>query len=162
MIYDDAPRSIFNPYKGQLYNEPDGENVYDSVPKDYIGGHITPHTFIAVLTGDKNAVKKKGTGRVIESKANDRVFVYFADHGAPGFVAFPSRFHVVPTQLKAETLMKALKKMHGAGQVCVACLIFIIEFKKLMKAPQKMHGAGHIRAVCRCLNGFRREVFLKP
>lgn len=117
MIYDDAVSSMFNPYKGQLYNEPNGDNVYANVPKDYVGRTITPQTFIAVLTGDKNAVKRKGSGRVIESGPNDRVFVYFADHGAPGFVAFPSRLHVVPTQLKAETLMKALKKMHGTGQV---------------------------------------------
>ena len=30
-----------------------------------------------------------GSGKVIESGPNDHVFVYFADHGAPGLIAFP-------------------------------------------------------------------------
>ena len=31
-----------------------------------------------------------GSGKVIDSGPNDHVFVYFADHGAPGLIAFPS------------------------------------------------------------------------
>lgn len=34
-------------------------------------------------------MKGIGNGRVIESTADDRVFVYFTDHGSPGLVAFP-------------------------------------------------------------------------
>jgi len=42
------------------------------------------------LKGDKNAVKGHGTGRVLESTADDYVFLNFADHGAPDLIAFPS------------------------------------------------------------------------
>ncbi len=114
MMYDDVVKSFFNPYKGQLFNEPGGGDVYAGVPKDYKGKYVTPKNFLAVLTGDKTKLRG-GNGRVIESGPKDRVFVYFADHGAPGFVAFPSRFFW-PRQLNAEDLMQAIKYMHGAGR----------------------------------------------
>lgn len=41
--------------------------------------------FIAVLTGDKETAK----GPVLESNEESRVFVYYADHGAPGLVCMP-------------------------------------------------------------------------
>jgi len=31
-----------------------------------------------------------GSGKVLKSGPKDKVFVYFADHGAPGLIAFPS------------------------------------------------------------------------
>jgi len=33
-----------------------------------------------------------GTGRVLESTANDLVFLNFADHGATGLIAFPNEY----------------------------------------------------------------------
>ena len=36
-----------------------------------------------VLLGDKTAVTG-GSGKVIASKANDHIFVYYSDHGGPG------------------------------------------------------------------------------
>ena len=49
----------------------------------------------------------RGSGIVLESGPNDNIFVYFADHGASGIVAFPSDF------LDAQTLNTALQEMHG-------------------------------------------------
>lgn len=37
----------------------------------------------AVLLGNKSAVKG-GSGKVIDSKPNDRIFLYYSDHGGPG------------------------------------------------------------------------------
>eukprot|EP00283_Hemiselmis_rufescens_P015284 CAMPEP_0173441526 /NCGR_PEP_ID=MMETSP1357-20121228/24003_1 /TAXON_ID=77926 /ORGANISM="Hemiselmis rufescens, Strain PCC563" /LENGTH=475 /DNA_ID=CAMNT_0014407113 /DNA_START=4 /DNA_END=1427 /DNA_ORIENTATION=- len=116
MLFDDAASSVFNPFKGRLFNEPGGRDVYAGVPKDYVGRSVTPKNFLAVLTGNKQGLRGKGSGRVIESGPLDRVFVYFADHGAPGFVAFPTKYYVVPTQLKAEALMKAFAKMRAEGR----------------------------------------------
>ena len=45
-----------------------------------------PKTFLEVLQGI--VPEGNGTGKVIDSNENDHVFVYFADHGAPGLVAF--------------------------------------------------------------------------
>lgn len=36
-----------------------------------------------MLLGDKSAVKG-GSGKVINSTAGDRIFVYYSDHGGPG------------------------------------------------------------------------------
>eukprot|EP00960_Hanusia_phi_P074654 768282-Hanusia_phi.AAC.2 len=112
MLFDDVVRSWFNTRRGYLYNEPDGVDVYAGVPKDYTGHQITPKNFLAVLRGDAAAMKGVGTGRVIASGPSDRIFVYFADHGAPGMLAFPSHHLIVPTKLYARDLIATLEKMH--------------------------------------------------
>jgi legumain len=42
----------------------------------------------------------------LETNADDKIFVYFADHGAPGSIAFPDDV------LTVKSLNKALKDMH--------------------------------------------------
>jgi len=106
MIYDDIAYSDENPNKGVIINAPNGPNVYKDVPKDYTGENVTPQNFLSVLKGDKESVRGRGSGRVLESGPNDNIFVYFADHGASGMVAFPSDF------LDAKTLNAALQDMH--------------------------------------------------
>ncbi|KAK5980423.1 Legumainlike [Aplysia californica] [Trichostrongylus colubriformis] len=88
MMYDDIANHTSNPYKGKLFNRPGGPDVYAGLQIDYKGDSVNPHNFMAVLKGDKNAVWG-GNGRVLESTSSDRVFVYFADHGAEGLIAFP-------------------------------------------------------------------------
>ena len=112
MLFDDVVQSFFNTRRGFLYNEPDGDDVYAGVRKDYTGHQITPKNFLAVLRGDAVAMKGIGTGRVVASGPSDRVFVYFADHGAPGMLAFPSHHLVVPTKLYARDLISTLQNMH--------------------------------------------------
>lgn len=43
------------------------------------------------------------------SGPKDHVFIYFADHGGTGLIAFPDRY------LYAKDLIKALKKMHASN-----------------------------------------------
>lgn len=50
-------------------------------------------------------MKNIGTGKVLESDASSKVFIYFADHGAPGLIAFPSSY------LYADDLNNALNTM---------------------------------------------------
>jgi len=45
-----------------------------------------------VLKGDAAALSGKGTGKVLKSDENSKVFINFADHGAPGLIAFPSEY----------------------------------------------------------------------
>lgn len=86
MMYDDVANNRSNPFPGQLFNHPDGENVYDASAIDYSGADVTPEKFLAVLKGDA----KTAGGKVLSTDKNSKVFVNFADHGAPGFVCFPS------------------------------------------------------------------------
>ncbi|XP_047128390.1 legumain isoform X1 [Hydra vulgaris] len=106
MMYDDIANNEANPTPGVIINKPGGGDVYKGVPKDYIGEDVTPANFLKVLKGDKNGLKGVGSGKVIDSGPNDNVFVFFADHGAPNIIAFPT------DELHAKDLNAAIQYMH--------------------------------------------------
>ncbi|KAH9118128.1 hypothetical protein AeMF1_008553 [Aphanomyces euteiches] len=119
MMYDDAANSTSNPYPGQLFNHPkafksEAVDVYKDCHVDYRGDDVTPKKFLQVLLGDSSA-----GGKVLKSTANDRVFVNFVDHGAPGFVVFPK------DNLYAKDLVQTLKLMHAGGKFKE--LVFYVE-----------------------------------
>jgi len=101
MHYDDIGNSPSNPTPGVIINEIGGPNVYNKVPKDYVGATVTPINFLAVIKGDRSA-----GGRVLQSGPNDNVFIFMCDHGATHIFAFPSQY------LYADQLMQALNYMH--------------------------------------------------
>jgi legumain len=81
------------------------------VQVDYRGEDVTAETFLAVLEGNKAAVAGKGSSRVIASGPNDKVFVFYSDHGAAGVVGMPAG-----PFLYADQLIKSLKKkFHHKG-----------------------------------------------
>jgi legumain len=106
MMYDDIAHNEANPTPGVIINHPAGKDVYAGVVIDYKGEDVTPSNFLAALSGDAERLRGVGTGKVIRSGPNDRIFVNFVDHGAPGLLAFPS------SELYARDLISTLKKMH--------------------------------------------------
>lgn len=60
---------------------------------------------MAILKGDATGVKG-GNGKVLKSDKRSKVFVNFADHGAPGLIAFPSEY------LYANDFNSAITYMH--------------------------------------------------
>lgn len=106
MMYDDLANNNENPTPGVVINRPDGPNVYQGVLKDYTGSDVTPENFLKVLRGDAEGMKGVGSGRVLQTGPNDRVFVNMVDHGAPGLFAFPDEI------LNATDLADALLYMH--------------------------------------------------
>ena len=109
MAYDDIANNRRNPFPGQVFNHPDGKNVYADIIIDYYGKDVTPSNFIAILTGNKDAVKKtdeRTTGKVLTSTKDDNVYIYFTDHGSDNLIAFPSRY------LYADELIDTLNTMH--------------------------------------------------
>ena len=86
MAYNDIASGSDNPFPGQIFNSPTGGNVYDETTIDYEGDAVNLQNFIAVLTGDKQTAE----GPVLESNSESKVFVFFSDHGAPGFVMLPT------------------------------------------------------------------------
>ncbi|XP_038628572.1 legumain [Tachyglossus aculeatus] len=106
MMYDDIANDENNPTKGVVINRPNGTDVYKGVPKDYTQENVTPENFLAVLKGDAEAMKGKGSGKVLKSGPKDHVFVYFTDHGAPGLLAFPDG------DLHVKDLNKTIRYMH--------------------------------------------------
>ncbi|GFS44739.1 legumain [Trichonephila inaurata madagascariensis] len=83
---DDIANNGENLTRGIVINHPNGNDVYKDVPKDYTED-ATPKNFMAVLKGDE-ILAGVGSGKVQKSGPSDHVFVYFADHGAPGLIAF--------------------------------------------------------------------------
>ena len=114
MMYNDIAKAARNPHRGQLFNAPDSDDgtpatdVYAAVKDhiDYESYHVTAKNFVKVLTGDTSA-----PGPVLKSGEEDEVFVYFADHGGVGIIAFPSFLPGLGNTLHADTLNKALKTM---------------------------------------------------
>jgi len=49
---------------------------------------VTAENLYAVILGDKSKVKG-GSGKVINSKSEDRIFIYYSDHGGPGVLGQP-------------------------------------------------------------------------
>ena len=114
--YDDIANSSSNPIPGEIFNKPNGPNVYNSSAIDYKGAAVTPQNFIDALTGEPTT---GGNGKVLKSDSSSKVFVFFTDHGAPGLIAFPSSY------LYADTLNQAVNKMNQKGMYDQ--LIFYIE-----------------------------------
>ncbi|KAK3434556.1 hypothetical protein EUGRSUZ_D02025 [Eucalyptus grandis] len=107
-MYDDIATHQLNPRPGVIINHPKGDDVYAGVPKDYTGKNVTAANLYAVLLGDKSAVKG-GSGKVVSSKPNDRIFLYYSDHGGPGVLGMPN----MPF-LYAMDFINVLKKKHAA------------------------------------------------
>ena len=62
--------------------------------QDYTGVSVTASNFYAVLLGDKKSVKG-GSGKVVASKPNDRIFVYYTDHGGPGVLGISALYPLI-------------------------------------------------------------------
>ncbi|KAL9242885.1 hypothetical protein vseg_016843 [Gypsophila vaccaria] len=107
-MYDDIADNELNPRRGTIINSPNGEDVYAGVPKDYTGEQVTAKNFYAVLLGDKSAVQG-GSGKVVASKPNDRIFLYYSDHGGPGVLGMPNLPYIF-----ANDFIEVLKKKHAS------------------------------------------------
>ncbi|KAL9668182.1 hypothetical protein QQ045_002557 [Rhodiola kirilowii] len=107
-MFDDIANNELNPRPGVIINHPNGSDVYAGVPKDYTGQQVTAENLYAVLLGDKSAVKG-GSGKVVNSKPEDRIFIYYSDHGGPGVLGMPNMPY-----LYAGDFIEVLKKKHEA------------------------------------------------
>ena len=138
--YDDIANSTSNPYRGKVFNKPTfekpGVDVYAGYKHDYTHAAVTPDVFCAVLEGNHTAVKGKGTGRVLESTTDDNVFVYYADHGAPGLVGFPNGM-----KLYADKLLNCL------AHTKYKKLVFYLESCESGSMFQKLPKDTHIYAL---------------
>ncbi|KAK3917205.1 Legumain [Frankliniella fusca] len=119
MMYDDIANSTENPTPNVIINRPNGPNVYKGVQIDYSGEDVNATNFLAVLTGDKNAISGVGSERVIESGPKDHIFINFVDHGAPGFLCFPN------DELHAKLLESTLESMAYSNKF--SKMVFYVE-----------------------------------
>ncbi|KAL9650979.1 hypothetical protein ABK040_015082 [Willaertia magna] len=107
-MYDDIANNEENPIKGTIINEDNGPNVYPGTNKiDYKGNEVTPENFLKVLSG--SSMKGIGSEKTLKSTKEDKVFIYFSDHGAPYLLAFPG-FNVLHAKDLIDTLNKMFKE----------------------------------------------------
>jgi len=118
LMYNDVVNASENPLPGQLFNEPNGGDVYGDIVVDYSAENVTAETFLNVLKGIKNGSTLNGP--VLQSTKNDNVFIYYSDHGATGLVAMPTGAPLYATDLNA-----ALEYMRDHGMF--AQLVFYLE-----------------------------------
>ncbi|KER20034.1 hypothetical protein T265_11326 [Opisthorchis viverrini] len=88
--YDDIANNPKNPYKGQVFNDYEHEDVYKGVVIDYRGQDVNPDIFAKVLKGDKK-LEKEGK-KILKSGPDDNVFIYYTGHGASQAISFPSGY----------------------------------------------------------------------
>eukprot|EP00126_Sphaerothecum_destruens_P012847 Sdes_comp21990_c0_seq1m20528 len=109
MMYDDIANNPENPLRGVIRNHPEGPNLYPGVKIDYRESQVNPDNFVNILLGNKTAMQGIGSGRVLESGPEDRVFINFVDHGGSGLIAFPQEY------LYASRLQTTLTRMYDLG-----------------------------------------------
>ena len=77
---DDIADNVSNPNKGVVQVTIGGNNVYEQVEIDYRMSELQAKDILAILSGEKS----ERLPAVIESTANDNVFVFWSGHGVPG------------------------------------------------------------------------------
>ncbi|KAK2964772.1 putative Vacuolar-processing enzyme beta-isozyme 1 [Blattamonas nauphoetae] len=107
MAYDDIATIKKNRYKGRIFNNPTGVNVYPgSRYIHYKGKSVSAQRFLDVLSGNETAAG----GKVVKSTEKDNIFVFFSDHGSNKRLTFPGG------GLYANDLFETLKSMHEKKQ----------------------------------------------
>nr|XP_016487189.1 PREDICTED: vacuolar-processing enzyme-like [Nicotiana tabacum] len=107
-MYDDIANNTENPRPGVLINNPHGQDVYQGVPKDYVGEDVNADNFFNVILANKSGITG-GSGKILDSGPNDNIFIYYTDHGGPGIVSMPTGL------VYANDLINVLKKKHASG-----------------------------------------------
>ena len=77
---NDIADNVSNPNKGVVQVTIGGNNVYEQVEIDYRMSELQAKDILAILSGEKS----ERLPIVIESTANDNVFVFWSGHGVPG------------------------------------------------------------------------------
>lgn len=81
---DDIADNVSNPNKGVVQVTIGGNNVYEQVEIDYRMSELQAKDILAILSGEKS----ERLPIVIESTANDNVFVFWSGHGVPGVLCW--------------------------------------------------------------------------
>jgi len=84
-----------------------GVDVYAGCKIDYKGSAVKKDNVLGVLQGQTAEHRDK----VLKSDENSKVFIYYADHGAPGVLGLPG-WWIFNHYLYADELHKAIKYMH--------------------------------------------------
>lgn len=82
--------------------------MYAGCKIDYERDACNSNNFLNVLRGNETGVVG-GNGKVLKTNENSKVFVYFVNHGAPGFIYFPD---IENDKLYADVLNETIYYMY--------------------------------------------------
>lgn len=105
IMEDDLANNSANPKKGVLYSRMDGVNIYKDVEVDYHISDLQPADFKEILLGHRSA----RLPQVLESDADDNVFVFWSGHGSPGYLVFGN------SKISREQIEDCLTEMEKVG-----------------------------------------------
>lgn len=77
IMADDLAENIKNPLKGQIRNEPGGENLYSEITIDYNLNEIAPEDIFSILKGEFS----DSLPEVINSTETDNIYLFIVGHG---------------------------------------------------------------------------------
>ncbi|KAL3310416.1 hypothetical protein Ciccas_011021 [Cichlidogyrus casuarinus] len=117
MMCDDVANDSLNPFPGKLFNNYSRIDVYEGIQIDYRGTQVSAVNFLKLMRGDQD-LKRRGY-KVLESKQDDHVFLFFTDHGSEGLIAFSN------DELYAEDLRLLLHDLSDRKKF--SQLVFYIE-----------------------------------
>ncbi|XP_026410878.1 vacuolar-processing enzyme alpha-isozyme-like [Papaver somniferum] len=111
IMYDDVAYHQINPRPGTLINSSSGIDVYNGVPRDYVGETVNVDNLLDVfLARNQIALAAEGSGKMIDSGPEDTIFIYILGHGAPQKLFMPNG-----EVLDAETLQAAINLKFQQG-----------------------------------------------
>ncbi|KAI3922810.1 hypothetical protein MKW98_006941 [Papaver atlanticum] len=104
MMYDDVAYHQMNPRPGTLINSSSGIDVYNGVPRDYVGEAVNVDNLLDVFLGrNQIALAAEGSSKMIDSGPEATIFIYISTHGAPQKLFMPNG-----EVLDADTLQAAI------------------------------------------------------
>jgi ABC-type branched-subunit amino acid transport system substrate-binding protein len=87
ILADDIAGSASNKSPGNVFNDPNGENLYKDVHVDYRLGELTSEILADILLGKQNA----SAPVVLQTSSTDNIFFFTSGHGAPDGMVFSGR-----------------------------------------------------------------------
>ncbi|CAD5163905.1 unnamed protein product [Musa acuminata subsp. malaccensis] len=103
-MHDDIAHNPLNPRQGGLRIVVSLISVFN---RDYTREQVTTKNLYAMLLGNKSDIEG-GSGKVIDSKSDDRILIYYSDHGGPGVLGMPN----MPYLFAADFIEVLKKNMH--------------------------------------------------
>ncbi|WP_455660110.1 C13 family peptidase [Phocaeicola faecalis] len=103
---DDIADNVSNPNKGVVQVTIGGNNVYEQVEIDYRMSELQAKDILAILSGEKS----ERLPIVIESTANDNVFVFWSGHGVPGALCWNDDAYGIMSDQLDETFRRMREK----------------------------------------------------
>lgn len=97
---------------------------------------MTSENFLAVLSGDSKATKGK---KVLETTSEDKIFVYFTDHGASGLIAFPTGNYLLADDLNNTIKSMYKDKKYGEMLIYIEACESGSMFEKILSSDYKVY-----------------------